>query len=137
LEQLELEGVIPWDLRQEAERLYGQLNGAIHSNENRLIHRGAEGTTWIGRQFKQDQYSEWCQHFADAVRIGVRLLASMLALHLQRPHPEGLTCSRCQGLKTFAIVAQNSARVTVRCSQCSYEFDLVPEVAHAYGIGQG
>ena len=91
----------------------------------------------MGRQFKQDQYSEWCLLFANAARIGIRLVASMLALHLHRPRPEGLTCSRCQGLKTFAIVAQNSTRVTVRCSQCSYEFDLVPEVADAYGIGQG
>lgn len=82
LEQLEIEGAIPPDLRQQAELLYGRLNGAIHSNEARLIHRGTDAKTWVGLQFKQDQYLDWCGYFAQVVTVGVRLLAHMLTLHL-------------------------------------------------------
>jgi hypothetical protein len=69
-------------LRQQAELLYGRLNGAIHSNEARLIHRGTDAKTWVGLQFKQDQYLDWCGYFAQVVTVGVRLLAHMLTLHL-------------------------------------------------------
>lgn len=82
LEQLEIEGAIPHDLRREAELLYGRLNGAIHSNEARLIHRGTDAKTWVGLQFKEDEYREWCRSFEQVVKVGVRLLAYMLALNV-------------------------------------------------------
>jgi hypothetical protein len=136
IEKLELEGLIPDDLRRATERLYGDLNGAIHSNEARLINRGADTKTWVGLQFKRDQYVDWCRYLANAANVSIRLLAYMLALHLHKPHPEGLTCSHCKRRHSYDIVTERPRFVTVRCRDCGYEFDLVTEVAQAYGIGR-
>jgi hypothetical protein len=135
IEKLQLEGLIPDDLRRATERLYGDLNGAIHSNEARLINRGADTDAWVGLQFKRDQYVDWCRYLAQSAIIGIRLLAYMLALRLHRPHPEGLTCSECGQRNSYDIVAERSRFVTIKCRDCGHEFDLIAEVATAYGIG--
>jgi hypothetical protein len=120
---------------QIAADLYGKLNGAIHSNEARFINRGASGDTWVGLQFKRDQYIDWCDHFVQVVTVGIRLLTYTLALHFATPKLGGFKCHQCDGLNTFSIVRGVSEQcVLLKCSKCGAERDLLREVAQAYGL---
>jgi hypothetical protein len=68
LKRLVDRNVITPDVERTASELYAQLNGAIHSSEQRMIHAGLGAGRWAGLQFKLDQYRLWCD---DVVRVAV------------------------------------------------------------------
>jgi hypothetical protein len=88
--------VITIDLAAEISRIYDSLNSYIHGSERKLISRGIFTGDYMGRVFKENDFREWCIYLAEAVDIGIRLLA----IHFDQWKAKAggrIICSICHG----------------------------------------
>jgi hypothetical protein len=127
-------GVIGQDLRDDADKLYEELNGAIHSTEASMVNAGLRSQQWAGVQFKDDQFRSWCQYVGRVVTVCTKLLAAMLQ-QMERPRREdGIACSTCRTIGQFAVEARSRDSVTLRCLRCGWQSGFTSEYASRYGF---
>jgi hypothetical protein len=121
--QLLSRGIIPGTLAAAAVSLYGELNGAIHGSEARLIHSGMHRGAWSGRIFRRDRFDEWSRYFAAIVATAI----PMMRIHtnewkrLSSVSPRVLRCDVCHNTKEFDISESSFAgrpQSTIRCKTC-------------------
>ena len=101
LQELVDRNVIPDYLAGQTSSLYDKLNGYIHGNEATLISKGVFTGNYEGLVFKEEDFHKWCNYIAQAIDLGIRLLA----IHFDqwRAKPSGqVICDVCH-LSDFDI----------------------------------
>jgi len=108
-----------------ASELYGQLNGAIHARESRLIHRGVDRAgKYRGEVFKRDDFNDWSLLMSRAVAVGSRLLqvSSEQWLALLKSHD--LICDICHNSEGFTVSDSTDDHdvLDYLCPSCGHTF---------------
>jgi hypothetical protein len=139
LEDLVARGILPGTLADKASALYGELNGCIHSAEDKLIHRGAFTGEWSGLIFQYDRFQEWCgyvtqciSHGLHVLRIGVNLWNEMLAADVA-----GIRCSTCHGKNNFDASERQlpgRALTTLECRTCGNRMTFASDWIRTRGV---
>jgi len=137
LDSLAHDGYIPKELAARTASLYGDLNGAIHTQERRLIHRGVDRSEYRGEVFKRDDFEEWCLRISEGVTVGARLLSTQEHLWqgLREQHP--IICDICHNWSTFTTTRERYSDgrgeiVTFHCGICRNDVIYPAEFAEEH-----
>ena len=146
LAMLRSQGALSENLCNQADRLYGELNGSIHSAEGKLIHRGVFNGDWKGQVFQYQRFQEWCQFFASCVELCIRF-EYQIASKWARTRDSRLVCDICHSaeLKIQESGSYSTDSIVLVCSRCgkSQTFsrqvldDLRPAWYVAYSTAHG
>lgn len=134
LEDLQRKGALDPSLRKVVDDLYGELNGAIHSAEAKMLHRGLRDREWAGLQFKTIDFRDWCTYVSRVVTVSISLLFAMLREMQRQPTPNGIVCDVCRAVNQFAVEERNQFSVTLRCLRCGHQCSSDPEYASGFGF---
>lgn len=139
LEDLVSRGILPGTLADKASALYGELNGCIHSSEDKLIHRGAFTREWSGLIFQYDRFQEWCGYVTQCISLGLHLLnigvnlwKEMLAADIA-----GIRCSTCHSKNNFDVSeteVPGHAFTTLECRICGNRMTFASDWVRSRGV---
>jgi hypothetical protein len=132
IEQLLSRRIIPDALATTAMNLYGDLNGAIHGSEGRLIHSGMYKGDWLGHIFRRDRYEEWCRYLASSVTTAIPLIRIHINewQRLSSTNPPILRCDVCHNKTEFDIdesIFAGRAHSTIHCKVCGNSMTMDSE----------
>jgi hypothetical protein len=127
-------GAISPDIKEDADRLYDELNGTIHSTEASMVNAGLRSRQWAGLQFKEDQFRRWCEYVGRVVAVGTRLLAAMLQQIQGPPRQNGIVCSTCRTVGQFVVEERSREAVTLRCLRCGWQSGFTLDYARRHGF---
>lgn len=134
LHRLFVGGAIAQDVKDDADRLYEELNGKIHSTEASMVNAGLRRRQWAGLQFKEEQFRTWCQYVGRVVTVGTKLLAAMLQQTERAGRQDGIVCSTCRTVGQFAVEDRSWDSITLRCLRCGWASGFSSEYARRYGF---
>jgi hypothetical protein len=134
LEALQKKGALDPNVSKEIADLYGELNGAIHSAEAKMLHSGLRDGEWAGLQFKAGDFREWCTYVSRVVTVSISLLLAMLQEMQRQPAPNGIVCDVCRAVNRFAFEERNQFGVTLRCLRCGHRANFDSEYAARFGF---
>jgi hypothetical protein len=143
LDQLVAHQKMDRSLAAATSRLYGELNGAIHANEMRLIHRGTDRGQYRGEVFKRDDFAEWCARVSDAVAVGAELLAITVDEMHRLSERFPLICVSCHNTDGFTITTSDAhlsdggALAAVHCVRCGNDALYDATLVDAWLIDKG
>ncbi|MHC5717421.1 MAG: hypothetical protein ACYTX0_36245 [Nostoc sp.] len=127
---------ISQEIANEVDYLYGQLNGCIHGNQIRLIHRGVHTGTWDGRIFKEKDFCDWCEFICRVINVGIHLLSINTKQWLNIKQQEQILCSNChsQKLNMIAINIEGQKYTEYECSECQNEMTFNSSNKQVYKV---
>ena len=132
LAMLRAQGALSENLCAQADRLYGELNGSIHSAEGKLINHGVFSRNWTGQVFQYQRFQKWCQSFASCVDLGIQL-EYQIASKWAKARDSRLVCDICHNTDLVshgAGIADNATIVFV-CRECGSQQAFSREVLEA------
>ncbi len=134
LDALAEAGQLSADLAAKTAILYGELNGAIHTKEQRLINRGSDRGAFRGEVYKADDFAEWSQLVSELVTVGAWLLSAQERQwrKLREEHP--IICDICHNWSEFRVERERHSdgtgeSVTFHCDVCGHDVGYSAEFA--------
>lgn len=120
LQSLVNKNIVDPTLASVGANLYGQLNGAIHSSEDQLIHRGALANKGSSLSFQEDRFQEWCDFCARAIDFGIRVTQINIRQWEIADENGNRCCPICHQAKFSAKVYEDESGVytKITCSNC-------------------